>query len=69
MSAVGEAKLMRVERTVSSFEVDVQKTDAELPLFVSEFSGDHRTFSAISQFLDIEVEESPILRESYEVDR
>jgi hypothetical protein len=69
MSAVGEAKLMGVEGTVSSFEVDVQKTDAELPLFVSEFSGDHRTFSAISQFLDIEVEESPILRESYEVDR
>jgi len=62
-------KLMRIERTVSSFEVDVQKTDADLPLFVSEFSGDHRTFSAISQFLDVEVEESPILRESYEVDR
>jgi len=62
---------MRIERTVSSFEVDVQKTDADLPLFVSEFSGDHRTFSAISQFLDVEVEESPILRvrESYEVDR
>jgi hypothetical protein len=69
MSAVGEAKLMGIEGAGPSFEVDVQKTDAKLPLFVSEFSGDHRTFSAISQFLDVEVEESPILRESYEVDR
>lgn len=69
MPIIMTGKLMGVEGAVSSFEVDVQKTDAELPLFVSEFSGDHRTFSAISQFLDVEVEESPILRESYEVDR
>lgn len=60
---------MGIEGAVSSFEVDVQQTDAQLPLFISEFSGDHRSILTISQFLDIEVEESPILRESYEVDR
>ena len=60
---------MWVEGAGPSFEVDVQKTDTQLSLGVGEFTGDDSTILSVSQFLDIEVEESPILSESDQIDR
>ncbi len=55
---------MWVEGAGPSFEVDVQKTDAQLPLSVGKFTGDDSTILSVSQFLYIEVEEASILSES-----
>ena len=69
MPIIMTGKLMWVEGAGPSFEVNVQQSDTDVSLFIGKLAGDHRTFSSIGQFLDIEVQESLIGGEGDKVNR